>query len=494
MLKSIKKNSIILTIFCVIPCIALAQQVNTLYFMDNVPLRHTLNPAFQPVQQLYISLPIIGFTQMSIGNNSIALKDVIYNYNGQTVSFAHPTGGNEDKFYRTLHSTTSISTSLETNLLSFGFKHNTVFWSFTLTERFQSVIDIPKDVFQLGLYGTPSLLNNKFNFVSFQTDESLYTEAALGYAKKLNKKWSVGAKLKYLYGSANFSNSNKAIKLNAGFDKWTIVGEGLANYSSPVEVNIAPDFKSMTYKLPDNTSDWLKRSGAGAGVDVGITYKVTDKITLSAALIDLGFINWKKNSVNVNYKTNFSFDGIPIIDSLRTLTNANNVINRYSSGTVLSDSVLAAFDSASTYASTKKKYTTYTPTNLNIGAEYSLLDNKLSVGLLSRTQVFKKIVTEEVTISINARPSDWFNASLSTSLFEGRLSSVGAGVGLRTGFVHWFLAADYIPFQLSTYRGFPIPYTTKTFNLALGINLVFDKIVPTFGLHKNAVKKDCNCL
>jgi hypothetical protein len=28
---------------------ASAQQVNTLYFLENAPMRHTINPAFQPV-------------------------------------------------------------------------------------------------------------------------------------------------------------------------------------------------------------------------------------------------------------------------------------------------------------------------------------------------------------------------------------------------------------------------------------------------------------
>ncbi len=81
----------------------------------------------------------------------------------------------------------------------------------------------------------------------------------------------------------------------------------------------------------------------------------------------------------------------------------------------------------------------------------------MSVGLLSRSQFFKNMISEEITLSVNARPTERFNTSLSTSFFEGRLGSVGVGVGLRTGFIHWTLAADYIPFQLSTYQGTPIP-------------------------------------
>ena len=486
MLKSIKRNLLILTIFSAVSSLALAQQVNTLYFMDNIPFRHTLNPAFQPVQDVYVGLPVVGFTQLSFGNNSVALKDVIYKFNGQTVSFMHPDGGSVDKFYRTLQSTGLISSSFETNLLSFGFRHKTAFWSFTLTEKFNSLIAIPRDAFNLALYGTPLLFDNKFNLTKLETDESLYTEAALGYAKVLNKKWSVGAKLKYLFGSANFSNTNTMIKMNAGIDQWTLVGEGYVNYSSPVAVSIAPDFKSMTYSLPATTNDWLKRSGAGAGFDIGATYNSTPSLTFSAALLDVGFIRWKKNALKVNYKTDYTFDGIKGID----LSSSNLNI----SGNSLADSIVTALDSASTYGSTNTSYSTFTPAILNMGAEYTFLNKKISVGLLSRSQFFKNTISEEITLSVNARPTERFNTSLSTSFFEGRLGSVGVGVGLRTGFIHWTLAADYIPFQLSTYQGTPIPYNTKTFNIALGVNLVFDKIVPAFGLHKKVANKACNCL
>jgi hypothetical protein len=486
MLKSIKRNLLILTIFSVVYPLALAQQVNTLYFVDNAPFRHTLNPAFQPIQDVYVGLPVIGFTQMSVGNNSVALKDVIYQYNGQTVSFLHPDGGNVDRFYHTLHSTGLISTSFETNLLSFGFRHKAAFWTFTLSEKFLSLIAIPKDAFNLALYGTPLLFDNRFNLTRLETDESLYTEAALGYAKVLNKKWSVGAKLKYLFGSANFSNTNTMIKMNAGIDQWTLIGEGNAYYSSPVAVSIARDFKSMTYSLPANTNDWLKRSGAGTGIDLGVTYASTPSLTFSAALLDLGFIRWKKNALKVNYKTDYTFDGIKGID----LSSSNLNI----SGNSLPDSIVAALDSASTYGSTNTSYTTFTPAILNVGAEYSFLDKKMSIGLLSRSQFFKNIISEEITLSVNARPSERINASLSTSFLEGRLGSIGAGMGLRTGFIHWTLAADYIPFQLSAYKGIPIPYNTKTFNLALGVNFVFDHTVRTAGLHKKVANKTCNCL
>ena len=44
-----------------------AQQVNTLYFLENAPMRHTINPAFQPVSKFYLTLPVVGYTSLWAG-------------------------------------------------------------------------------------------------------------------------------------------------------------------------------------------------------------------------------------------------------------------------------------------------------------------------------------------------------------------------------------------------------------------------------------------
>ena len=52
------------------------QQVNTMYFMDNVPYRNKLNPAFQPISNFYLGFPVFGYTQFGIGNNSLSMMEV----------------------------------------------------------------------------------------------------------------------------------------------------------------------------------------------------------------------------------------------------------------------------------------------------------------------------------------------------------------------------------------------------------------------------------
>ncbi|MDP4239815.1 MAG: DUF5723 family protein, partial [Bacteroidota bacterium] len=347
------------------------------------------------------------------------------------------------------------------------------YWSFSLTEKVDAHLELPKELMKFLLYGTPNIDNNLYNLQNFGIDMSAYTEAALGYSRILNDKWSVGAKLKFLYGTANVATNNESLNLKAGINQWTLTGQGTINSSSPIKIN-GNNFQSVTSDFPSTISDWVKPYGLGAGFDLGVAYKPMNNLTLTAAITDLGMIKWNKNIKNIGYKIDYKFNGL---DSL-TLNNSSD-INQ------LKDSLVTAFkNSVKDSISTGKAYKTYTSPKLNIGGEWGFYENKLSLGLLSRTMFANSVPYEELTASVNGRPIDWFNMSISYSFFNGRLSNIGTGIGLRTGFVHWFLSADYIPLSYSPFpldkissslptSSLPIPYNTKGVNFAIGINFEF---------------------
>jgi hypothetical protein len=458
-----------------------AQDVNTVYFMENVPVRHFLNPAFQPHNDFYLSLPVIGLTQAGIGNNSLSFKDVIYKQENQTLSFLNSTTG-ISSFYNALNVNTVLGGDVQTNLLAFGFRHEKVYWTFSITEKLDAMAALPKDMFRLALFGMQNNVENTFKFTNLQADLSLYTEAALGYSRKLDdNKWTVGAKLKYLYGSANLSNTNKQFQFQTGIQNWSIQAQGAVNYSSPVPVSITTDFQSLSYTLPTNVVDWLKPSGMGAGVDIGAEYKFDENLDLSASLTDLGFIVWYNNLKNINYNANYTFDGLVHINNNSTAQTLQDEYARLTTGNTLVDSLTKALKSSANLNASSNVYTTGTTAKINMGAEYKILENKLGFGLLSHSRFIKQTVSEELTLSVNSRPYNWLNASLSTSFFNGRFGSVGLGLGLKAGFIHWFFAADYLAFQKKTFplsassiSSISVPYNTSYCNFSTGINLVFN--------------------
>jgi hypothetical protein len=472
--------------------------------MEDVPVRHLLNPSFQPETDFYLSLPVIGFTQFSLGNNSVSLKDIIFNQNGNTVSFLN-TVADQQRFYNTLKTNTLIHGDIQTNLLSFGMRQESAYWTFSLTERMDVAGNLPKDLFKISLFGTPDPQNNSFDFTKLDGDVNVYTEAALGYSKKLNDKWTVGGKLKLLIGSANFSNNNNQLLLQAGTNQWLINGAGTANSSGPFKINTTDNYQSYSYAVSGNIKDWFTPSGMGAGIDAGFEYQLNKNIRLSAALLDLGFIHWTRNVQNNQYGVNYAFNGLNLFNNNSTGNTFQAVYNQLILNNGLVDTIVNAFNSSTGSKIKAVYYTTATNAKLNLGFEYSILKDKVNVGLLSHSQLYINTLTEDITGSVNARPFQWLDTSLSYSLFNGRFSTFGAGLGLKTGLFHWFFAADYIPFEKATLSlsgigagsskiNIPVPYNSTTFNLSAGVNIVFDKKIRSDrGLVRSKKRQSCNC-
>ena len=451
-----------------------AQQVNTLYFMDNVPTRQYLNPAFQPLSKVYISLPAIGYTSFGLMNNSLALKDVVQYRDGRTMLFLNPqNAGGRDNFLRALRGNTMLRTDLQMNLLGFGFRTGDGYWNFSLQARMDGQVSVPRDLFRLALEGTPELYGNRYDLSPLGADVNAYLEAGLGYSHQINDKWTVGGKVKFLYGIANASTLNNSLELTAGMDQWTLRGSGTLNVSSPLLLSVSEE--AIGYEMPGSVMDWVRPSGLGAGIDLGVTYKPIEALTLSAAVTDLGFIRWQGNPNNVTYSIDYAFDGF--VDENTDLTDEN-----WQEGVM--DTLMNALTNSLSYGlDGTNPFVTSTSPKLNVGAEYGLWDYKLSFGVLSRTMLHKSRLYEEVTLAVTGRPANWFNLGVSYSFLNGNFGSMGIGVGLRSGIINWFVTADYV--SLSNARlplglegglsnlAIPVPYKAKGMNFAVGINFVF---------------------
>ena len=427
MKRNIKLKSLTFSCFCLAILNVNAQtmnvsQVNSMYFMENLPQRHDLNPAFQPYSDFYIGLPIIAYSRIGLGNPSPMLNGFVSN----------PSDGKN--FYNSLINRTNFQLDMQVNLLSLGFRSKRDYWNFSITEKMNGQIGVPKEMFNLLLNETQNA--HSYNLNDFNINMAAYTEAAVGFSREINDKWSYGGKLKFLYGNSDMLLILQNASLNAQSTGINLSAKGILNAN-------------------DSSLFSLKPGGLGGAFDLGFTFKPTERLTLSGALTDLGMIHWLKKSFN---KVSFSYTGT----NTNFMDNISTVLDNayYGLKHLENDSITGG-------------YNTYTTPKLNLGAEFSFFDNKLSLGVLSRTLWLKNVMDEEVTASINGRPNNWMNLTLSYSVFNGKTSNIGAGLGLRTGFLHWFLSADYIPLDRSTIASFstPIPYSTRGVNLGIGLTI-----------------------
>ncbi len=467
-----------------------AQQVNTLYFLENSPHRHYLNPALAPLSKMYLSLPAIGYTSLSVGNNSLALSDFIYKQDGKTVTFLHPEYGDTHAFIKGLKKSVTGEIDAQITLLSFGGRtKKDGYWHVTLNERIEGGVSLPKDLFTFALDGGMKDLNgvNHFNLKQLGLNVSVYTELGIGYMHPINEQWAVGGKIKFLYGHAYANMTNQAFDLNASSEEWNLQGNGYAMIAAPINCYPASimmeDIQNTQWGLLQDENGnmdimgMVKPQGLGAALDLGMTYKPHEKIQISAAVTDLGFISWNKG-MRYNYNIDGTYTGV---GELKYSDYYNTGTQQFETKR-LTDTITTHLQGIYQNAiqpdgNATQGFTRMISPRLNVGVDANFWDNRIGLGIYSQTKFVNTRIYEEVTIGAAFRPCHWFQIAASYSFLNGKGSNIGAALGIVTyEGIGLTLAADYIPCSYADYTAgtttLPLPYNTKGINLTFGVNIV----------------------
>ena len=494
-----KMKSILVALAAVCTIAASAQQVNTLYFLENAPMRHTINPAFQPVSQGYINFSPLGWTSMSLGNNSLTMSDIfmVDPATGKTITPIHP-NGDKEAFLKRFRSTTLMNGEMTFSWINMGFRiKKNGYLTIGINERIQSSSYLPKAIPEFWLGGMMKDLNgglNTFNLNGLGSDVSAYTEVGVGYSHKLNDQWTIGGKLKFLLGSFHAGTNTKNLAIDASASQWHIHGDMGIDVTGPIEDDYltryidnrsvrqiidgegAEPFQMDSLINYRNIGNLLTPSGYGAALDFGFTYKPIEQLQISAAIVDLGFIYWTGSS---KYKCSVDtvFDGAGLVDyNDPAYRDADNNF----STSILMDTVTTRLgnllNGAKMSADGKSGMAKMLTARLNVGLDANFWDNRVGVGIVSATRLHNARIYEEVTIGAAFRPVNWFNIAVSYSLIDnGKYSNIGAGLGFMPyDGINLTLALDYIP---TSYAKVPnsnlylLPDKAKMLNLAMGFSI-----------------------
>ena len=302
-----------------------AQQVTTLYFLENTPMRHTINPAFQPVSNGYINFSPLGWMNYSAGNNSLTLSDFIY-YDknvGSTITILHPEA-DKTKFLNQIRSMTYFNTDATLGILNIGVRiKDNGYLTIKKKKKMEAGVTLPKSIFDFTIGGGMKELNggnNLFSLSGLSTGATLYTEISGGYSHKINEHWTIGGKLKVLLGTAYVGINSKKLDINASTEEWRLQGDlGITMASAPILDNaylagyisdkdasqIIDGIKSGAFDASQliDTSDpralilnAIRPAGYGAALDFGFAWKPIEQLQVSLGLTDLGFIYWTNAS------------------------------------------------------------------------------------------------------------------------------------------------------------------------------------------------------
>jgi hypothetical protein len=453
-----------------------AQNSQVLYYM-NLPQNHLINPALRPSNSVYIGLPAISGINININNNFVNFSDVFMK--GQTgdsvITFLHP-DNNVDDFLAKIKDKNSIEPELTVQLFGLGFSVGKTGYVFLdINERVQGNVVLPGDIFKLALLGNEQFVGSKMDLSSLRGDMKYYHEIGLGFSKDFTSKLRIGVKGKILYGIAAVSVDNRSLGITVNNDyTHTLDADLSVNMSGPTKIGRDINNKINKIEIDDTRFDTTKeiinfllnRKNMGLGLDIGATYDISEKLMVSAAITDLGYIKWKSDVTNLKAKSSFEFSGLNMVD----VVNGTKTIDEL--GQEMLDSLKNSFN----VSDTKVPFTTGLPFGATLGGSYNLTKN-FSLGLLSYSRFIGKQVRESLTVSANVNFRNAFSTSISYTAANHRYDNLGFGLAFRPGIFQFYIISDRIPVMWNKIQSdnstIPIPASWNAVNLRIGMNLAF---------------------
>jgi len=471
-------NLICLTLSGVIAANAQVCQPHSLYFMQTIPQISQMNPAFQPRANGYVALPNVNVDVRL----PLAMKDIFQKQGNGWYTFL------EDQYdYKKLwksigENAAMFNVAADLDIFGFGFRVENSYLSFGLSEHVYFNNALPSDVFKMTETGFPPE-ETLFDLSHFDSQTVVYKQLRIGFSTKIGDRLTVGVNVKPLSGQAAAISRIKKMELRTSQQQWSFDVKGDIYSSAPIDLRLDEEGKISELEnrdLEDKAylQDYLNSfNNPGIAFDLGAAYQINERLAVSAALNNLGFISWTKDLNGISANGSYKFNGIEydIVeddgkDMWETLTDTlKNVVE---------------------YRVQHNKFKTTLMPVVHLGATYNL-SKSVSIGLLSRSTFWKNNVQQSFNASLCLQPYSFVAFNMGATWQVKNNVYLGGGFTLFLGPLQFYLLTDYAPVYYSMYRieknneqfengkeriaKFPFPERQKSITIRTGLNLVFGK-------------------
>ncbi len=446
---------------------AAAQQYRTAYFMEGAPQRSALNPALRP-DRGYVMIPGIGNLQVNLNSNSLTLNTFLYpnGTDGRLVTLLDKrVTWPEIAPHLKEHNDVGVDFSLP--ILGAGFYTGRGFWTVGITMNGNSGFSLPRSLVEFAKLGSRA---NAYDMSGLSLGANLSTDLSLGYSHRITDELTVGGRVNFKAGLARAMMNYDQLDLTLNGDRWAVDAVGTAEMSLPVafDMRYNDDGSINIDETLDSSIESLRFGFAGFGMtfDLGAEYVLLDRFRFSAALLNLGFMNWKPaNSFTGTATTSYEFEGV------------QTTFNPDTQEWETSDMPEMDMEKLFNFRETNAKSRTKIYPGVTLGVEYDIFGNNLlNAGALftHRSNEFAK--RTEFSLSATVRPTDWFTASLSWCIGNFRnigdnfFNSFGFALNFHPKWINFFIGTDFLMFRFAP-QG--IPLNQRSMNVSVGFSVPF---------------------
>jgi len=420
------------------------QQSNTFYLMHKVPQSNLLNPAVQLQCKWFVGIPVLTSSHISYSNTAFTYNDL-----------AGSNAWNIEGIVNQMHRVDLYTAEALIHPISLGYRFRSFYFTFNITEKAHAYQTVPKKFAEMGLHGNGPFLGETSRFNALRPAGYYQREYSLGVSKVIDNNLVLGLRGKLLFGKANLYSNRLKVDFTTRENDFNLLLNGDFSISSSFPLTITQDsagnINGITLEEFDLLQMLMNRGNPGFAIDLGAIYRVDDRITLSASLLDVGMVSWGTELNNVIGVGTFEYAGVDPSTEIISGGFIREII----------DSIVNAFD----VTVSQKPYFSLLPTQLFLGGSYQIKEN-IALGVVSRNVIFRHKVHSSLTLSANADLANSILATVSWSYLNNSIKNIGAGLAYHGRGFQFHLVSDNV-------LGFFFPFNTRTINLRAGFNVVF---------------------
>ena len=297
-----------------------AQNKQILYDFNEIPQSLILNPGVETDFKWYAGVPLLSGVSGYVGANGISVND-IFAEDGVDINIKV-----RERALNVLKPRDEFSTTVQIEYFNGGFRSNdpSVFYSFGGYFEIDNITFWPQDYAYLIFDGNADQLNREFDFGDLNSRGSMVNVFHFGINKKVDRNLTIGARGKLYSGIVDYSStSNKGYLVNT------------QGQNNRIATTLDADLMLRTsgFQALDEASDsdtaagqFVKRAffggDLGLGIDVGFTYHLSERTTITGSVLDLGFIHHGNDAQSYSLNGKATVEGIEI-DILENFANLN---------------------------------------------------------------------------------------------------------------------------------------------------------------------------
>lgn len=428
---------------------ASAQVPFGLYHAAQIPQQNLLNPAFRSNASVIFGLPGLSATGVQYYNSSFTLNQLVQgiNVSGDSATL------NLNKTVSLFGNRNYLSAKAEQQWFFAAFRTAKSQLTFHVSEHMQVRFKYPKDLFRLLIEGNGGAnLGNTFN-LKFSLNAIHYREFAVAYSREIKDKFIFGGRMKFLKGFTLFDAAKMALNINTAEHQYDLTA------TSNINIHAA----STAYALgggPNNPQvlDFFRGSrNPGMALDLGIVWREHPRLTLSAAILDFGFINWKNNAIQLKSKNpsaSFRYQGLPLNPGKEEL--GNYVQN-------LKDSIYARLG----FDTIKGSFSLALNSHLLCGVQY-FLNAKTSIQTLVYTDFFNSGFHPALHAGIRWQPCYWLYLMAHNTSFNNIWLNPGVGLSIHAGKTLFYASTEHL-------MGITAADKSRSLSIKFGVNIMWNK-------------------